>query len=102
MGIFRRMKWDVSTASTVGEGLRALHASSPDWIILDLMLPDGEGITVLREIRARGLQVRVAVTTGMDDARHLAEVASLRPDVIFRKPVDFQELLGTLGSNLGD
>ena len=36
----------------------------PDCMILDLMLPDGEGEAVLREVRERHLRTHVAVCTG--------------------------------------
>src|SRR5918998_1023566 len=53
----------VMTARTVAEGL-ALLESRPDYLILDLNLPDGDGRVVLEGVRRAGLPTRVVVTSG--------------------------------------
>ncbi len=83
--------WNVQTASTVGEGL-ALLDSEPDCVILDLMLPDGEGETVLRHVRDAGLRTRVVVTTATGDEGRLERVRQLEPVAILRKPIDVEEV----------
>jgi len=69
----------------------------PDCLILDLMLPDGNGASVLKHVRESGLPIRVAVATGTSDPAMLAEVAALRPDVLYRKPLDAMALAQWLG-----
>ena len=64
----------------------------PDVIVLDLMLPDGSGVEVLRRVRTAQLPARVAVITATSDPRLLNEAKSLRPDAFFPKPLDWQEL----------
>ena len=44
--------FDVETASTAEAGLAAFEARPPDLVLLDVMLPDGDGRDVLRSIRA--------------------------------------------------
>jgi DNA-binding response OmpR family regulator len=83
--------WEVRTASTVAEGL-ALLDSVPDCIITDLMLPDGEGETVLRHVRDAGMPTRVVVTTATGDEARLARVWRLEPDAVLRKPIDVDEV----------
>ncbi|KEP31118.1 response regulator transcription factor [Bacillus safensis] len=41
----------VITASTASEGLTKFHQEQPDLVILDIMLPDGEGYDICRQIR---------------------------------------------------
>lgn len=67
--LFTLRGWRVVTASTVAEGLRALDPP-PDCLVLNLVLPDGDGERILREVRARGLPTRVAVCTVIGDAGH--------------------------------
>ena len=50
--LFKSRGWAVSVAETVAEGLAQLDPP-PDVIVLDLMLPDGDGEEVLREVRSR-------------------------------------------------
>ena len=98
--ILSRRGWAVTAATTVAEALAALSIR-PDWIILDLMLPDGDGAQILRAIRLANLPIRVAVTTGTGDPQRLAEVRSLGPDALFRKPIDLPGLLASLGFTPG-
>lgn len=83
--------WQVLTAATIAEGL-ALVESEPDCLILDLMLPDGDGETVLRRVREAKLRTRVAVTTGTGDEARLESVRRLGPEVLLRKPVDPRQI----------
>ncbi|HEX8200447.1 MAG TPA: response regulator [Isosphaeraceae bacterium] len=83
--------WNVQTASSVAEGLASL-ASRPDCIVLDLMLPDGEGEEVLRRVRDAGLRTRVVVTTATGDEDRLARILQLGPAAVLRKPVDVAEI----------
>jgi CheY-like chemotaxis protein len=56
------------------------------------MLPDTNGIEVLRAIRRRELPVRVAVVTALQDPHVIRQVRELRPDVVLRKPIELSEL----------
>ena len=89
--ILEMLGYDVTGVTTVAEGIKAVE-HLPDCLILDLMLPDGNGMEILRHIRQQALPIRVAVLTGADrpmieDARRLA------PDALFTKPVDLTKLL---------
>jgi DNA-binding response OmpR family regulator len=85
--IFSRRGWNVSLAGTVAEGL-ALLDPAPDFLILDVSLPDGNGSAILRRVREANLKTRVAVTTGESDATRLRAVGQLQPEAIFQKPID--------------
>ncbi|WP_422925944.1 response regulator [Singulisphaera sp. PoT] len=96
--IFHRKGWEVFTASSLAEALPLLSTiPSPDYLILDLMLPDGDGMTLLERVRGESLATRVAVTTGSNDQHRLDAVARLRPEVFLRKPISLQELLKGFG-----
>ncbi|HEX8525060.1 MAG TPA: response regulator [Tepidisphaeraceae bacterium] len=83
---------EVNTAGTVGDALAEL-AGNPGCVILDLILPDGNGITVLRRIRRAGMEMRVAIVTGMRDPFGIDDITDLKPDAVFEKPVDAEELV---------
>jgi DNA-binding response OmpR family regulator len=93
--VLKQMDYHVHSATTLREGMSHL-SSAPDCAILDLMLPDGNGVAALVEIRERKLPIKVAVTTGASDPEMLKAVAKLAPEKIFMKPVDIPELLGWL------
>ncbi len=93
--ILRRMGHEVDHVGTVAEGI-VRSASRHDVVILDLMLPDGDGIDVLAAIRAANPSTRVVVTTGMSDPDRLAAVAALQPDLVLLKPIEIDQLLNML------
>ena len=72
-------------------------AYDPEYVVLDLMLPDGDGVVLLRAIRAGGRPTRVAVTTGSIEKARLASVRLLKPDVLLFKPITLEDLLRGLG-----
>jgi len=87
--------YDVLLADTVQAALDQL-ARHPDHILLDLMLPDGDGARVLEAVRKSRLASRVVVLTGVGDADHLDRVRGLNPEALLNKPVDFKQILEKL------
>jgi two-component system OmpR family response regulator/two-component system response regulator QseB len=95
--ILRRRGYEIECAGSVREALSKLEAE-PDCLVLDLMLPDGNGVDVLRHVRESGLPVRVAVATGARDTDLMSDAILLRPDAFFVKPIDATELVSWLAS----
>lgn len=89
--LFAHHGYQVQAARTATAAIRMLDWS-PDFVLLDLMLPDGNGIVVLQRIREMNLSASVAIITGMQSGS-FDVVLPLRPDRIFQKPVDFNALL---------
>jgi len=85
----------VRVARTISDAFIELR-DVPDVVILDLMLPDGSGVSVLRHVREQHLKIRVAVTTATSDQEALAEVERLSPESLMRKPIDVIELYRAL------
>jgi two-component system, NtrC family, response regulator AtoC len=95
--ILTRLGWQVAIAGTMSEGLAGLD-DNPDAIILDLMLPDGDGEVILEKVRQMGLHTPVAVTTGVNDPARLRRIAALSPNIVLQKPIDLPSLLRGLQS----
>ncbi|MDB5294696.1 MAG: response regulator transcription factor [Phycisphaerales bacterium] len=94
--ILSRQGWTVAVAGTLAEANAYLDGQMPDTIILDLMLPDGEGISVLKRVRDAGLAVRVAVTTAASDPFLLTRVQALVPHALLKKPLEISDLLSKI------
>src|SRR4051812_26259194 len=86
VSVLRKKGYAVETAGSVGDALVGLKWQ-PRCLILDLMLPDGNGVTVLRRIRKSQMPIKVAIVTGVSDPFALDEITDLKPDAIFEKPV---------------
>jgi DNA-binding response OmpR family regulator len=98
VALFKASGWTPVQAATLPEALAALDAQEVHAVVLDLMLPGGNGADVLRLLRSRGATTSVAVVTGAFDWQLLDEVRRLAPDRIFRKPVDFADIKSWLAT----
>lgn len=78
--------------------LRALDELRPDLLLLDIQMPDGTGIDVLRRLRAAGSQLRVVLLTAAIDDAQLLEAKALKVQGIVLKNSDPAYLLDCLES----
>lgn len=85
----------VTTAGTAAEGLRQQQADAFDGIILDLMLPDQDGLDVCRTIRASS-QIPILMLTAKGDAMDRIVGLELGADDYLPKPFEPRELLARL------
>lgn len=76
----------------------AFRAATTDYdaILLDLMLPDGDGVTVCRGLRKAGSAVPILMLTARDSVVSRVEGLDSGADDYLTKPFDFQELLARL------
>ncbi|HVB92836.1 MAG TPA: EAL domain-containing protein [Acidimicrobiales bacterium] len=65
----------VATAATVAEGIAAVEAHSPDIVVMDYELPDGDGASASRQITERWPRVRVILLTGSNEEAAVFEAA---------------------------
>ena len=82
----------VVTAFDGEEAIRLAHDESIDLILLDLMLPEKDGFTVLKELRDKGVVTPVLITTAkeaLDDKGHGFELGA---DDYLTKPFYLEEL----------
>jgi DNA-binding response OmpR family regulator len=87
--------FDVAHADTAADGLKWIAANSAEAIILDLMLPDGDGLDVCRSIRAHS-NVPVLMLTAKGDPMDRVVGLELGADDYLPKPFEPRELLARL------
>jgi DNA-binding NtrC family response regulator len=94
--------WEVAQAPNLAELRKSLAGPPHDVVILDLQLPDGDGLTVLPEIKQSWPKSKVIVLTGHGTVQ-AAETAYKLDDVYFEsKPVDPEILRALVEMSLGD
>jgi len=86
----------VETAADGELGLSYAEHGAPDVVVLDLMLPKLDGLTVLRRLRERGSKVHVLVLSAKDRVAERIEGLRLGADDYLTKPFDFDELVARL------
>ncbi len=95
-GLRQNLEFDgyrVTVAGDVATSARAIAADAPDLIILDLMLPDGNGYDVLRTIRERDSVTPVLLLTALAEEAHKVRGFRLGADDYVTKPFGLLELL---------
>jgi len=89
----------VVTANTAAEGVRRHAHHSPDLVLLDLGLPDRDGLAVIRDIRARG-HTPIVVLSARNGEAVKVEALDLGADDYVQKPFGMEELLAGLRAGL--
>lgn len=93
--------YHVEDSTTVAGGMALLRTGQFGFVILDLRLPDGDGLDILREVRRKKFLVKVIVTSGTSDPARLKEAEELEPDLLLRKPCRWQDLIDFLEGHPG-
>jgi len=85
--------FEVDVASDGEEGLYMAEASSYDLVLMDLMLPKIDGLSVVREMRGRSIQTPVLCLTAKDAVEDIVSGLDSGSDDYLTKPFAFAELL---------
>jgi two-component system, OmpR family, KDP operon response regulator KdpE len=97
-------QYRVSTATTGAEALRAAVDDHPDLVVLDLGLPDMDGVEVVRELRAWS-PVPIIILSGRMDSGAKVDALDAGADDYVTKPFSVEELLARVRAvtrRLGD
>ena len=86
----------VSVAGTVAEALTVARDGRPDLLLIDLTLPDGDGLEIVRELLVEENPPTFVALTG-HDAREVADRCIAAGCIsVLVKPVSSKELLATV------
>jgi DNA-binding response OmpR family regulator len=100
----RRRGSEVQVASTAAAGIEAVRSLRPDAVVLDVMLPDGDGFEVLRQIRSLPepalAGVAVVMLTARGDEMDRIVGLELGADDYLPKPFNPRELSARVGAVL--
>lgn len=93
-----RNDYEVTTINSGIRALKYLQQEKPDLILLDIQMPNKDGIETLREIRAmRGLaDIPVIMLTGVEDKSSVLESARLGICDYILKPFSSEDLLARI------
>jgi CheY-like chemotaxis protein len=102
-GAFDRLGIEVDAASTAGEALERLAARPVDLAMLDVVLPDGDGLRLARTIRRepRWRELPIVVLSARRSPFDVICSAAAGCSAYLAKPVDFAELRRTVARQLG-
>ena len=85
--------WDVRTAASGMEAVRAAREFGPDAVVLDMMLPDFDGMEVLRRMRGETPNVPVLFLTAKDAVEDRVAGLTAGGDDYVTKPFSLEEVV---------
>ncbi len=91
-----RIGYQVAEASSLQEGTTALEGHTPNLVLLDVRLPDGDGFALLETIRQRWPQVPVVMMTAHHSADTVRRSRVLGAAGHLNKPFKPAELTGAV------
>ena len=88
--------WDVHTATTGTEAVRVAREVRPDALVLDMMLPDFDGLEVMRRVRTEQPDVPVIFLTARDGVADRIAGLTAGGDDYVTKPFSLEEVIARL------
>jgi len=88
--------WDVQTAASGFEALQAARDFTPDAMVLDIMMPDLDGMSVLQRLRHSGNNVPMLFLTAKDSVGDRVAGLTAGGDDYVTKPFSLEEVVARL------
>ncbi|WP_304650650.1 response regulator transcription factor [Tessaracoccus sp. MC1756] len=88
--------WDVYTATSGTEAVKVAREAQPDALVLDMMLPDFDGLEVMRRIRTEDPDVPVIFLTAKDGVTDRIAGLTAGGDDYVTKPFSLEEVIARL------
>lgn len=95
---------EINQVQVVGAGTDGRHAVElyrklePDVVLLDVMMPDYDGIYALENIRRINPRSKVIVITGDTTESTMDKLVDLKPSAVFYKPMDMSRVIQVINS----
>jgi two-component system response regulator RegA len=90
---------EVRSAAGVQEALALAREESPEWAVVDLRIPGGSGLDLVRSLREVDPTTQVVVLTGYGSIATAVEAIRLGARQYLTKPADADEIFAALGGH---
>ena len=99
---FQSEGFNVLTASDGEKGLEVVKNEKPDLVLIDILLPKSDGITMAREINKLGLGISMMFLTNLSDQEHISEAMAINiTDYLIKSEWNIHDVVGRAKQKLG-
>ena len=89
---FQEREFEVQTAHSGEEAIRAVEKMKPHLVLLDIHMPGMDGMTVLRELKSKYPGIKVIMVTALETRDKIEEAIRLGADNYITKPLSLEYL----------
>lgn len=85
------------------EGLQKAQEEKPDLILLDIMLPKMDGITVAQNLKEKGITAKIIFLTNLKDVEHISQAMETdkNTDYIIKSDLHLDQIIARVKDKLG-
>ena len=101
--VLKRAGFDVSTAQDGEEGLSLFHTQDFDLVITDMIMPNKDGVEVIREVRSNKPEMKIMAISGggkIGSEFYLKAASRFKVDLALHKPLETSEFVQKVQSVL--
>lgn len=91
--VLQPLKCTISSVSSAKECLALFKVFKPDLMIVDIMMPNMSGLELVKEIRAKGSNVKIIFLTVLSEEKYIAEGRTLGAIDYITKPFHNEDVL---------
>jgi len=92
----------VGTAENGVSAIQAAAAHSPDLVLMDIVMPEMDGLAALRLLHAKSPGLRIAMVSSLGGSgRHAEEAFRMGAIQVIGKPFDIEQVASLVGSEIG-
>jgi len=101
-GYLEEAGYTIHSAGSLKDGRNALSINLPNLVILDVMLPDGNGFEFAKEVKQKYSHLPFVFLTSCSDVKDIKNGFTIGCEDYMKKPVQFEELLLRVQKAIGD
>jgi CheY-like chemotaxis protein len=88
--------YEILEAADGREGVKQFQSATPDVVITDVMMPEMDGIEVMRRIRETSESADIIIMTGYGSEELVIEALRYGASNYLKKPIDFEDLFAVI------
>jgi two-component system response regulator RegA len=92
---FQRRGWQVREASTPAEAIEAARLDPPEYAVVDLVMEQGDGVSLVRQLLALDAAMRVVLLTGFGSIATAIEAIKSGAVHYLSKPADVEDIIAS-------